>query len=152
MFALTAVCSLGVGAATAIYTAAYSLLWRPIPVENPDRLVALYQTGPSGLDDFRSFSYPELLDYSRQVNGVDALAGSTGVPLRVTGGGRPELVWGQAVTDNFFSTLQVDMAAGRGFLSGETAPEAPERDDGGRDVLRERELLRGGWDADCRRT
>jgi hypothetical protein len=126
VFILTAVCSLalGIGAATAIYTAAYSLLWRPMPVKNPDRLVALYQTGPTGLEDFRSFSYPELLDYSRQVNGVDALAGSTGVPLRVTGGERPELVWGQVVTDNFFSTLQVDMAAGRGFLSGDRAPEA----------------------------
>lgn len=50
------------------------------------------------------------------------LAGSTGVPLRVTDADRPELVWGQVVTDNFFSALQLDMAAGRGFTPGEDAP------------------------------
>ncbi len=117
VFALAAVLSLalGIGSATAIYAAAYSMLWRPMPVQSPDRLVALYQTGPNGLDDFHYFSYPELLDYRRQVSELTDLAGSTGVPLRVTGSNRPELVWGQVVTDNFFSALQIDMAAGRGF-------------------------------------
>ncbi len=117
VFALAAVLSLalGIGSATAIYAAAYSVLWRPMPVKNPDRLVALYQMGPTGLDDFRYFSYPELLDYRRQVRELSDLAGSTGVPLRVTGSDRPELVWGQVVTDNFFDALQVEMAAGRGF-------------------------------------
>jgi predicted permease len=125
-FALTAVLSLafGIGAATAIYAVAYSMLWRPMPVRDPELLLALYQTGPNGLDDFRNFSYLELLEYGRQVSAVADLAGSTGVPLRVTDGDRPELVWGQVVTDNFFSALQLDMAAGRGFMPGEDAPVA----------------------------
>lgn len=126
VFTLTAVLSLalGIGAATAIYATAYSMLWRPMPVRDPDRLVAMYQTGPTGVSDFRQFSYPELLDYNRQASTVAEVAGSTGVPLRVTDGGRPELVWGQVVTDNFFSALQVEMAAGRGFGADDTAPEA----------------------------
>jgi hypothetical protein len=64
---------------------------------------------------FPSRSYPELLDYGRVSEFTD-LMGSNGVPLLVTGGDRPEPVWGQVVTDNYFSGLQVDMAAGRGFL------------------------------------
>lgn len=126
VFALTAVLSLalGIGAATAIYATAYSMLWRPMPVRDPDRLVAMYQTGPTGVADFRQFSYPELLDYNRQASTVAEVAGSTGVPLRVADGGRPELVWGQVVTDNFFSALQVEMAAGRGFGADTNAPEA----------------------------
>lgn len=125
-FAVTAVLSLalGIGAATAIYLVAYSMLWRPMPVSEPGRVLALYQTGPSGLDDFHNFSYPELLEYRRQVSALADLAGSSGVPLRVTDGDRPELVWGQVVTDNFFSALQLDMAAGRGFMPGEDAPVA----------------------------
>lgn len=126
VFAATAVLSvaLGIGSATAIYAVAYSILWRPMPVRQPDRLVALYQTGPNGLDDFRYFSYPELLDYSRQLSALTDLAGSTGVPLRITDGNRAELVWGQVVTDNFFSALQLEMAAGRGFRPGEEASVA----------------------------
>jgi len=126
VFALTAVLSLalGIGASTAIYAAGYSLLWRPMPVERPDRLVALYQTGPNGLEDSRNFSYPELLDYARQVGDFTDLMGSTGVPLRVRWGTGPELVWGQVVTDNFFSGLLLDMAAGRGFLPRESGPVA----------------------------
>jgi putative ABC transport system permease protein len=126
VFALTAVLSLalGIGAATAIYAMAYSMLWRPMPVSDPDRLVALYQTGPAGIEDFRQFSYPELLDYRRQASTLAEVAGSTGVPLRVTDGDRPELVWGQVVTDNFFSALQVEMAAGGGFRPDEGAPVA----------------------------
>ena len=126
VFALTAVLSLalGIGATTAIYATAYSLLWRPMPVSDPSRLVAVYQTGPAGIQDFQQFSYPELLDYRRQASTVAEIAGSTGVPLRVTDGDRPELVWGQVVTDNFFSALQVQMAAGRGFRPGEQGPVA----------------------------
>ena len=126
VFALTAVLSLalGIGAATAIYAIAHSMLWRPMPVRDPDRLVAIYQTGPIGVEDFRQFSYPELLEYRRQVSTLVELAGSTGVPMRVTDGDRPELVWGQVVTDNFFSALQIEMAAGRAFRSDEDAAVA----------------------------
>jgi hypothetical protein len=97
---------------------------RPMPVEDPRSLVTMYQTGPRGLEDSRAFSYPELLDYGRQVTELTGLAGSTGVPLRVTGGDRPELIWGQVVTDNYFAALEPRMAAGRGFRPDDHGPVA----------------------------
>jgi len=47
--------------------------------------------------------------------------GSNGLPLSMTDGDKPELIWGEMVTGNYFSGLGVHPAAGRGFL--------PEEDD-----------------------
>jgi len=103
-------------AAILAIAAGYWFLWRPMPVDNPDQLVALYQTAGKGTTEFRDFSYPELMDYARQMDGFSDLMGSSGVPLRVTGGEQPELIWGQVVTGNFVSGLRLHMVAGRGFL------------------------------------
>src|SRR5216684_1839965 len=46
VFVLASVVSLalGIGAVTTVYAIGYSFLWRPMPVDNPHQLVALYQT------------------------------------------------------------------------------------------------------------
>jgi predicted permease len=115
-FTLVAVLSLalGIGSTVAIFGMAHSILMRPMPVEEPDRLAAVFYTSPhwTGTGDF---SYPELLDYRKEDTGLAELMGSSGVALRVTDSDRPELLWGQVVTGNFFSGLRLRMALGRGF-------------------------------------
>jgi len=110
--------ALGIGANTAIFAIVNAYLLRPMPVDDPDRLVAIYFTSPhwSGIG---SFSYPDLLDYRKQETGLSDLMGHTGIPLSMTEGEKPELIWGEIVTGNYFSGLGVHPAAGRGFLPGE---------------------------------
>src|ERR1051325_223038 len=111
--------ALGIGANTAIFSVVNAYLLRPMPVDDPDRLVAIYLTAPRWGDSIGSFSYPDLLDYRKQDTGLEDLMGSTGTPLSMTDGEKPELIWGEIVTGNYFSGLGVRPIVGRGFLPDE---------------------------------
>jgi putative ABC transport system permease protein len=109
--------ALGMGANTAIFSLVNAYFLRPMPVEEPDRLVAVYLTSPARWGrDIGNFSYPDLLDYRKANSGISELMGSSGVPLSMTDGEKPELIWGEIVTGNYFSGLGVHLALGRGFL------------------------------------
>ena len=108
--------ALGIGANTAIFSRVNALLLRPLPADDPHRLVAIYVTAPRWGSDIRGFSYPDLVDYRKADTGLSDLMGSTGVSLNFTDGERPELIWGEIVTGNYFSGLGVHPILGRGFL------------------------------------
>src|SRR5215472_2720216 len=108
--------ALGIGANTSIFALVNALLLRPMPVDHPDRLVAIYLTSPKWGNGISGFSYPELLDYRHADTGLSDLMGHTGIPLSMTDGEKPELIWGEIVTGNYFSGLGVHPVVGRGFL------------------------------------
>src|SRR6266404_9445993 len=111
--------ALGIGANTAIFSLVNTFVLRPMPVDDPDRLVALYVTAPNWGNLIAGFSYPELLDYRKADAGLSDLMAATGNPLSVTDGQKPQLIWGETVTDNYFSGLGVHPVVGRGFLPDE---------------------------------
>lgn len=111
--------ALGIGANTAIFSIVNAYLLRPMPVDDPDRLVALYLTSPRWGHDLGGLSYPDLLDFRKQDTGLSDIMGSTGIGLSVTDGEKPELIWGEIVTGNYFSGLRVRPILGRGFLPDE---------------------------------
>src|ERR1051325_3688945 len=63
-FAIIAVLSIALGIAvnTSVFTIVNGMLLKPMPVGNPDRLVALYTIEPNSIYA-SSFSYPDYLDY-----------------------------------------------------------------------------------------
>ena len=107
--------ALGMGANTAIFSIVNANLLRPMPVEQPDRLVAIYLTSPKWGRDVGNFSYPELLDFRKADTGLSDLMGFSGIPLSVTGGEKPELIWGEVVTGNYFSGMGIRPILGRVF-------------------------------------
>jgi predicted permease len=109
---------LGIGATTAVFSIVNAYLLRSMPVDKPDRLVALYLTRHHS-GGIQGISYPELLDYRRQETGLSDIMGSTGIALSVTDGEKPELIWGEIVTGNYFTGLGVRPILGRGFLPDE---------------------------------
>ena len=115
---------LGVGANTSIFTLINTLFLKPLPVEQPVRLVAVNTLDSKNTTQFGNIlplSYPNLLDLRESRQTVDGLAGySAPLGLAMSTDGEPEPVFGQLVTGNYFDVLGVRPAAGRFF--------APEED------------------------
>jgi len=109
--------ALGIGANTAIFNLFNAFLLRPMPVDQPDRLVAIYASTPSARAE--DMSYWQMLDLRKQDTGLSDLIGFTGYPASVTDGDKPEAIWSEIVTGNYFSGLGVRPAIGRGFLPDE---------------------------------
>jgi putative ABC transport system permease protein len=124
-FTLVAIAALAlsVGANTAIFSAVNSLLLRPLPVEDIDRLVysiALRE----GFDPFGS----SLIEYAAYRDRSHSFV-SSGVAAQrsfnLTGHGDPERVRGATVMATYLTTLGVEPALGRSFTADEDRPGGP---------------------------
>ncbi len=118
-FALMAVITLalGIGANTVIFNFINAALLKPMPVREPERLVAVYPTTKEG--ELLAFSWLDYVDYRDRNEVFSSLVGFGGLTISVGDNGgkaQPQLVWGESVSGNYFSGLGVEMFAGRGFL------------------------------------
>ena len=123
-FTLVAVITLalGIGANTAIFSLVNSILLRPLPFRDPDRLVRLIQASPKlGLDTWgvSQANYAGYRDQNHSFETV-ALYNSTGINL--TGVGEPERLPMTNVTSDFFKVFGVSPLLGRTFVEGEDSP------------------------------
>jgi predicted permease len=110
--------ALGIGANTTIFSMANAFLLRPLPVEDPDRLVSLYHTVEGSSSRYGSFSYPEFLDLKERSEVHQGLAAYVWIPLgvRAPGADRAEIILGELVTGEYFDVLGVRPVLGRAFL------------------------------------
>jgi putative ABC transport system permease protein len=115
-FACVAVLSLalGIGANTAIFSLVNGALLKPLPVAEPDLLVWVW--GKFSMGETARTSPPDFLDYRAQNRSFESFAAYVESSLNLTGDGEPERIAGSFVTAEFFETLGMMPAAGRGFL------------------------------------
>jgi putative ABC transport system permease protein len=125
-FTLVAVITLalGIGANAAIFSVINSVLLRPLPYPQPERLVWIWGTNPSADIKQESASLPDFVDWKAQSQSFAALGGFANFSPILTGAGEPERLTGAVVTDGFFSTLGVSPQLGRAFTSDEDRPGA----------------------------
>lgn len=117
LFFLVAAGSLtvGIGANTAIFSAANRLLLRPPDgIPEPERVVEL-GAGRS----FGSWSYPDFLDLRAEAHPLEALAGYDMQQFSLSQGEAGVRVFGLVVSANYFEVLGVAPAQGRFFLPDE---------------------------------
>jgi putative ABC transport system permease protein len=122
-FAIAAVLalSLGIGAATAIFSVVDAMVLRPLPFANPDRLVYPFMKSQTGTS--RPDSYLGYLDERAQLSTFDALAGfSTFDRINMESPSGPVSLRAVKTTDNFFNVFGVMPLLGRTFLPGEDQP------------------------------
>ena len=115
---------LGIGANATIFSMVSRFILRPAPVGDPTTLLALH-TVPKGEQCCNALSFPlynDVRDHAKSF--TDVAAYYELIPVSIGGSAEPERVWGQGVTANFFSVLELPMIVGRGFAHGEdSAPE-----------------------------
>src|ERR1700683_5097228 len=116
------VLALGIGANTAIFSVVNSVVLRPLPYPDADRLALIWETGLKDGIKREGPSAPNYLDWKEQSQSFEDMAlleVGTG-----TGEGEPEQVVGLRVTTNFLSMLGARTILGRGFTEAEGAGKA----------------------------
>jgi putative ABC transport system permease protein len=106
---------LGLGAATAIFTATELALIRPLPFATPAELVYVGEVR-DGSGERSSTSYATLLDWRTRTGSFAALEGYNGSNPAVGTGDRAQKLRGAQVTAGFFRLLGVPMSQGRDFV------------------------------------
>jgi putative ABC transport system permease protein len=126
-FALTAVASLalGIGATTSVFAVVRTVLWRPLPFADPDRLVVAWETDPRvGPASRNEASFANFLDWRERNAAFDHLTALAYRSLNLTGRGEPERLQAAAPSVDFFEMLGVRPVVGRTFSRGEEDPSA----------------------------
>jgi predicted permease len=120
-FALVAILilGLGIGANVAVFSVVNTILLRPLPFHDPQRLVWIQ--GPEREGGLSSMTYSadafkEYVERTRTLESVTAYMPFYGPnDYKLTGRGEPQPVSGVMVAGNFFETLGVQPAMGRLF-------------------------------------
>jgi putative ABC transport system permease protein len=111
--------ALGIGGTTAIFSLVNTVLLRPLPFPEPDRLMyvaARNDRNPSvNANAGNSLSYPDFFDWRSQSKSFTAMASFHDNNFTLTGSGEPQHLTGQVVSGDFFSVLDAAPALGRGF-------------------------------------
>ena len=121
-FAVTAVLTLalGIGATTAIFSAVYALLIRPLPYRDPGRLVRVaewFRAGGSG-----AVAEPDMVAWRERGGPFEAVAGYAFSEYTLTGTGDSVRIPGAMVSANFLSLLGVAPQTGRDLVPADDRP------------------------------
>ena len=116
------VLALGIGANTAIFSVVNAVLLRPLPFDQPDRLVQLYHVPPQaefpGIPLF-TVSPANFLDWRAQAHSFEGMSAYGFGNYTLTGKGEPQAIRTVAVTHGFFSIMHEQPLLGRTFAEGE---------------------------------
>jgi predicted permease len=110
--------ALGIGANSAVFAVVNAALLAPAHVREPERLLNVYTTD-SARGALGAVSYPDYVDLRDNVRAFSDVIGYSGLMATVTGGGDPEVTFGELVTGNYFAATGARLALGRGFLAEE---------------------------------
>ncbi len=105
--------ALGIGATTAIYTLFDAIVLRPLPVRNPDELVALSFSVQGRGTNF-NLPYPQFARMRQENRTLDGLFAWSGFPrMNVDARGHAEMLSGIYASGDYYRTLGLVPAAGR---------------------------------------
>lgn len=114
--------ALGIGVNTAIFSAVDSILLRPLPLKDPDRLVSVWEHTLSMGIRQNEAAPANFFDLRKQNSVFDELGAFGPLDINLTGDGEPDRLDGQLVSANVFSILGVAPALGRTFAPNEDQP------------------------------
>jgi predicted permease len=127
--AVVSVLALGIGANTTIFSIVNTVLLRPLPFEEPERLVRIFTRTPGGR--LFELSPGKFYDWQRDAQSFEGMAMYQCCGFRelaLTGTGTARVVRATAVSAGFFETVRARPALGRVFRQEEDTP-------GGRHVV-----------------
>jgi predicted permease len=134
--------AVGIGGATAVFSATHTVLLAPLPYAQPGQLVRVYQQEPDNPATRAGVSAPHfraLRDDAASFVDVAARYFREDLGLDISHGRNPERLRVLLVTSNYFRTLRADPFLGRGFqIEDETGLPGDDRIGARRVVLSDR--------------
>jgi putative ABC transport system permease protein len=115
--------AIGIGANTALFSLVDSLLLRPLPFPDSDRVVMLFSKPPDG--GIANISPAEFFDYRAQNRAFEHIGALTQAEFSVMIAGAADRVEGFRVSAGFLETLGTRPVLGRGFTAEDDRPGAP---------------------------
>jgi predicted permease len=113
--------ALGIGANSAVFSLVDAVLFRPLNVGNPARLISLYTSDYSG-SQYGGSSFADSVDFRDRTNVFEGLAVFTEFSTTMRAENLSDRTFGLLVSDNYFDLLGVKAAHGRTFRADETSP------------------------------
>ena len=115
--------ALGIGASTAVFSAAKPVLFESLPYPDARRLFSLWDYGSDG--SRHPVTFGTFLEVRERSRAFESLAVMRLWQATLPGTGEPERLDGQRVSAGYFHVLGVQPAIGRGFTEADDAPKAP---------------------------
>ena len=117
---------LGLGLSTTVFSIVNGALFKGLPFEEPDRVVALFDTKPSEHDSSRPIPVQDLPLWQARQTVLDIFGAYDRTSINLsTDEGRPERVSAGQLTVAAFQALRVKPVLGRGFEPGDDQFGAP---------------------------
>src|ERR1700678_1038233 len=125
VFAVVAVITLalGIGCNTAIFSVFYSVLLRPLPFSDPDRLVIVSERATRF--PMLSVSWLNFKDWKAQSSSFEEFGATRMVTMALTASGQPEQIPGQMISGNLLHVLGVPTVAGKPIPAADDQPASP---------------------------
>jgi predicted permease len=120
---VVAVVALGIGANSAMFTFVNAMLFRSLSGRAAE-LVGVYSHDPTQPNSYRVFSYPNFADIRDRNDVFDELIAFTFTLTGRPAGDVMQRAFVELVSANFFSAIDVRLAAGRAFTADEERPGA----------------------------
>ncbi len=120
--------ALGIGTNTAIFSVVDAVLLHPLAFKDPSRLVAVWETNeqPGAETNPRNeVAKGNFYDWRAQNRVFEQMAAIAYANFNLIGVSRPERIQGALVSFDFFQTLGVQPALGRGFVAEEEKADGP---------------------------
>src|SRR2546429_5773204 len=121
-FTVVLVLALGIGANSAIFSVVNGVLLRPLPYQNPDRLVMIWGNFQKLSIERLPAKAAEYEDYRAQSQIFEEVAGFENQNLNLAGGEQAERITAARITPNLFSLLGAQADHGRGIAGDENQP------------------------------
>jgi len=113
---------LGIGANSAIFSVIHSVLLRPLPFPQLERIVQVWESRVDRGWNRASMNPANFWDFRDQNQTLEDLTALFGRSLVLTGRGFPERIDGALISAGFFRVLGVQPVLGRTFARGEDEP------------------------------
>ena len=110
--------ALGIGANTSIFSVVNTMLLKPLPYEDPDKLAQLfreYEHPQQGLETSELWSYPKFVAFRDNTESFEQVAAVSDQNFPITDSDNPERLSVELVSATYFPLLRVQAALGRTF-------------------------------------